>query len=83
MILSSGKVLKCVIIYNIITNLCILHLSMCNNVPKRCVRSLYTYNMNSGETELGPDSRQVPTSFSKTFIKLKDHVIQLNKFKLI
>ena len=50
-----------------------------NNVYGRCI---HVYNMNSGETELGPDSRQVPTSFSKTFNTLKDPVIQLNKFKM-
>ena len=31
-----------------------------NNVPKQCVRLLYTYNLNIEENEVGPDSRQVP-----------------------
>ena len=33
-----------------------------NNVPKQCVRLLYTYNLNIEENEVGPDSRQVPLS---------------------
>ena len=31
-----------------------------NNVPKQCVRLLYTYNLNSDVNGVGPDSRQVP-----------------------
>ena len=31
-----------------------------NNVPKQCVRFLYTYNLNSEDNWVGPDSRQVP-----------------------
>ena len=31
-----------------------------NIVPKQCVRFLYTYNVNSEESGVGPDSRQVP-----------------------
>ena len=31
-----------------------------NNVLKQCVRLLYTYNLNSEENRVGPDSRQVP-----------------------
>ena len=31
-----------------------------NNVPKHCVRLLYTYNLNSDVNGVGPDSRQVP-----------------------
>ena len=33
-----------------------LHL---NNVPNQCVRLLYTYNLNSEETGVGLNSRQV------------------------
>ena len=32
-----------------------------NNVLKQCVRLLYTYNLNSEENRVGPDSRQVPS----------------------
>ena len=37
-----------------------MHNARINNVPKQCVRLLYTYNLNIEENEVGPDSRQVP-----------------------
>ena len=37
-----------------------MHNVRINNVPKQCVRLLYTYNLNIEENEVGPDSRQVP-----------------------
>ena len=39
----------------------LLHNVCINNVPKQCVRLLYTYTLNSEENGLGPDSRQVPS----------------------
>ena len=37
-----------------------MHNVRINNVPKQCVRLLYTYKLNIEENEVGPDSRQVP-----------------------
>ena len=48
-----------------------------NNVPKQCVRLLYTYNLNIEENEVGPDSRQVPKTLKrrreKTFLARESH----------
>ena len=38
-----------------------VHTVRINNVPKQCVRLLYTYNLNSDVNGVGPDSRQVPS----------------------
>ena len=45
-----------------------------DNVPKQCVR-LYTNNLNCEETEVGPDSRQVPKSEISVYSKCGSYCI--------
>ena len=41
-----------------------VHTVRINNIPKQCVRLLYSCNLNSEETGVGLDSRQVPIIFT-------------------
>ena len=36
-----------------------MHNLRIDDVPKQCAELLYTYNLYTGENELGPDSRHV------------------------
>ena len=40
-----------------------MHAVRINNVPKQCVRLMYSYNLNLKVNGVGPDSRQVPFTF--------------------
>ena len=54
---SSKKCFECVIIHNITKHS--VHTVPINNVSKQCIWLLYTYNLNSEENGMSPDTSQV------------------------